>query len=393
MMRGFKKSAFAFTAIAAATSLVLAGCSGGGTDGSATQPTDGGGGEVTIPIGATLPLTGFGAPYGISMQKGLEIGIEQAQAALDGVTFDVKMTDSQALAGPAVTEGRKLMADEGVPVVVTAFSAPPLAQLAIAEEYQVPLMNGGGNTPDLPGHEWLFNNAFMVEQGGFAMMKYAHEEMGVNSVAVVVDSSYPESTVAAYEEIWKSVAPDGSIAVEFIPNDTTDAGPNLDKLLATNPDAIFLSANGAALSLVLNQLVQRNVDIPVLSNDGAILGAPEAATLPFPVYYANASAVASPEFTAAFGQAYDGEEPDFLALANYNIGLIIGQVVEKLRAEGQEITGANFQKVLADTNNVYIVDGGAELRYNDRHIADQDAVIIKYENGTGETIAEGISTQ
>jgi len=396
-MRGFKKSALVLTAFAAATSLILAGCSGGGSSGDTGGSTAGSGGgsteAVTIPIGATLPLTGFGAPYGISMQKGMEVGIEKAQADLEGVTFDLQMADSEALAGPAVTEGRRLMADVGVPVLATAFSAPPLAQLDIAEQYQVPLMNAGGNTPDLPGHEWLYNNAFMVEQGGFAMMKYAHEEMGVDSIAVIIDSSYPESTVKAYEDIWNSVAPDGSINIEFIPLDTTDAGPNIDKLLGSDPDAIFLSTNGAALSLVLNQLVQRNIDIPVLSNDGAVLGAPEAATLPFPIYYANASASASPEFVAAYQEKFPDEEPDFLALAYYNLALVIGQVVEKLRADGQEVTGANFQSVLSDTSNVYIVDGGTELRYNDRHVADQDAVIVKYENGKGETIAEGIATQ
>lgn len=381
MMRGTSRTWAAVVAIAAAGAL-LVGCSGtgGGT-------TDSG----TVTIGATLPLTGFGAPYGKSMQEGLEIGLKTAEDNLgNGTKFDLIMTDSQAVAGPAVTEGRKLMADKGAVAVVTAFSAPPVAQLAIAEQYKVPLLNGGGNTPDLVGHDWLFNNAFMVNQGGYAMMKYAYDELGVKSIAIIIDSSYPESTVAAYTEIWNAISGEDP-NIQFIPLDTTDAGPNIDKALATNPDAIFLSTNGAALSLVLNQLTQRNVNVPVLSNDGAILGAPEAATLPFPVFYANSSSEASPEFSAAYKAAY-GTEPDFLALANYNIGLIIGQAVGMLQDAGKDVTGANLQAIFSDTSVVYEVDNGGTLSYNSEHFADQDAVIVKYEGGVGETIATGIST-
>lgn len=374
-------------AVLAASALALAGCSSNGGGGG----NNGGDGSTEVVVGATLPLTGFGAPYGLSMKEGMEIGIADAQEALDGTTLKLEMTDSQAAAGPAVSEGRKLMADEGAAVVATAFSAPPLAQLSIAEQYQVPLMNAGGNTPDLANHEWLFNNSFGVAQGGYAMMDYAHNELGVNSLAVIVDSSYPESMPDAYIELWNEVAPGEPISVEYIASDTTDAGPNIDKLLAGDPDAFFLSTNGAALSLVLNQLVQRNISIPVLSNDGAILGAPEAATLPFLVYYANNSTVASEEFTAAYNEAY-GKDPDFLALAYYNMSLVIGQVVAKLQESGEEINGANFQNVLADTSNTYTVDGGATLQYGEDHFANVEASIVKYENGQGTVVAEDVPT-
>src|SRR5271154_146735 len=65
-----------------------------------------------IPIGATLPLSGTGAVYGKSMPQGLDRGLKQPPAKLDGVPFRLTARDPQAAAGPAVTEARKLMGDD-----------------------------------------------------------------------------------------------------------------------------------------------------------------------------------------------------------------------------------------------------------------------------------------
>jgi ABC-type branched-subunit amino acid transport system substrate-binding protein len=343
-----------------------------------------------IPIGATLPLSGTGAVYGKSMLQGLELGLKQASAKLDGVTFRLIARDSQDAAGPAVTEARKLMGDDHVPVVVTAYAAPPLAQLKISEQYKVPLMNGGGNTPDLAGKKWLFNDAFMVTQGGYAMMKFTAENLGVKKLSILIDTNYAAATGESYNAIWKKLTGNDA-TVEFIPFDATDAGPYLDKLLADKPGALFLSVGGTTLSLVLTQLTQRKLPIPVVSNDGALIAAPEANSANYPIYYAAPAAAASAALTKDYKSAYTGD-PDFLAVQNYNLGLIVGQVVGKLKAAHKEIDGANFEAVLDDPKNTYIVDGDAKTSLNSQHIAAQDASIVKVENGKSTVAAQNIAT-
>ena len=385
MMRENKRRILIAATSAVAVTALLAACSSssGGSGSSSGK---------TITIGSTLVLTGPDAAYGKLQLQGLELGLADAQkASKNGTKFNLISTDSQAEAGPAVTEGRKLMADDKVPMVVTGFSAPPLAQLGIAEQYSVPLMNGAGNTPDLEGHDWLFNNAFMVSQAGYAIMKYAYQKLGVKKIAVIIDSTYPEDTVAAYKKLWKEVS-GGNATVEYIDQATTDATPNVEKALASKPDALLLSSNGNALSLVLNELTQQGVTIPILGNDGAILGSPQASTIKFPVYYANSTSVPSAKFLSEYKARFHST-PDFESLADYNLALVFGQVVAKLQAEGKPITGANVHKILDDAKNVYTVDGGAKLSYTDPgHISAQNADIVKFAGGTSTTIATGIST-
>lgn len=367
---------------------MLAACSSssgpGATAGSTTSS-----GSTTVVVGATLPLTGTGAVYGKSMLQGLQLGLKDAQAQLTGVTLKLKALDDQALAAPAVAAARQLLAQDKAQVIVTAYSAPPLAQLPLAEQFKVPLLNGGGNTPPLSGHAWLFNDAFMVSQGGSAMMKYAHDTLGVKKLSVMIDSNYPQETQTAYESIWNKLS-GANPAVQFVPADTTDAGPPLDKLLASHPDALFLSVGGTTLSLVVSQLEQRNLRIPVISNDGAVIATPGALKAQFPFYYATPAKVASATLNSAYTAAY-GAAPDFLAVQNYNLGRIIGAGVASLMTAKKPVTGANLQALFNDTSATFAVDGGT-ISFTSDHIASQDAAIIELVGGKSTTVSANVPT-
>ena len=80
-----------FCAIAIASASLLA-CGGGSYD-----P------DTMIFIGATGPLTGGEASYGISVQRGATVAVEEINAAggLNGYTFYFDMRDDQAQATPA----------------------------------------------------------------------------------------------------------------------------------------------------------------------------------------------------------------------------------------------------------------------------------------------------
>jgi ABC-type branched-subunit amino acid transport system substrate-binding protein len=242
----------------------------------------------------------------------------------------------------------------------------------------------------LAGKKWLFNDAFMVTQGGYAMMKYTAETLGAKKLSVIIDTNYSPVTADSYKAIWKKLTGNDA-TVEFIPFDATDAAPYLDKVLADKPDALFVSVGGTTLSLVLTQLTQRKLPIPVISNDGALIAAPEANSANYPIYYAAPAASASAALTKDYKSAYNGD-PDFLAVQNYNLGLIIGQVVGKLKAAHQEISGANFEAVLDDPKNTYIVDGDAKTSLNSEHVAAQDASIIKLEGGKSAVVARNVAT-
>ena len=337
-----------------------------------------------ITIGATLPLSGPLGPYGPFMQRGLELGLKDAEATLGGTKLKLKTLDSQAQASLSVTQARSLVTRDKAIAIVTAAGAPPVAQLKIASQYKVPLLNGAGNTPDLVGHAWLYNNAFMVEQGGYAAMKYAADKLKAKKTSILIDTNYPPSTAKAYKDIWKKLT-GTTPRTQFVPYDASDAGPYIDKMLSDKPDVIFLSVGGSTLSLVLKQLVQRGVTIPMASNDGAVLAVPEGKSLPFKVYYANPATVASASLTKKYKAAYKGDL-NFLVWQNYNLGRAIGAGIAMLAKRGQAITGENLNKIFDNPANKFPSDTGT-MSFTSRHIVAQNATIIEVTKGKSKQVA------
>ena len=354
--------------------VVIAAC-GGSTSGSS--------GKKEVLVGATLPLTGPIGPYGKSMLQGLQLGLQDSQKQLTGVTLKLNALDDAGNAAPAVTQARQLMSSGAVAVV--SATGIPLAQLALAEQYKIPLLNGGGNIPELEGHDWLFNDAFMQTEGGAGMMRYGFTSLGFKKIAIGLTSDYPQTTGTALQSIWQGIS--GQTApVYFIPIDTTNAGPYIDKVLSTHPDALYFAVTGTALELTLTQMQQRSVNIPVLAGDGALLAAPEANKVSFPIYYANPGQPASATLSSEYKAAYNSD-PDFLSVQFYNLGLIIGQAVGVLQSSGKALTGANMQALLNDTNQKFVGDGGTAMSFDSKHVAAQPVQIVKVSKGQSTVVA------
>lgn len=364
----------ALVGVVAAITALASACGSGSSTASGNQ---------TVLIGATLPLTGPIGPYGKSMLQGLQLGLQDSQKSLTGVTLKLNALDDAGNAAPAVTQARQLMSS-GAMAVVSA-TAIPLAQLALAQQYKVPLLNGGGNIPDLEGHDWLFNDAFMQTEGGAGMMRYAFNSLGIKNFAIVLTSDYPQATGTALQDIWRGIS--GQTApVYFIPIDTTDAGPYIDKALSTHPDGLYFAVTGTALELTLTQMQQRGVNIPVLAGDGALLAAPEANKVTFPIYYANPGQPASANLASEYKTAYSSD-PDFLTVQFYNLGLILGQSVGVLKSQGKALTGANLQALLNNTNQKFVGDGGIQMSFDSKHVAAQPVEIVKVTAGQSTVVA------
>ena len=85
-------------ALIGAMTLTTFGCGGGDAEQGAAEQ----GGEATaIKVGGTGPLTGGASIYGLAVQRGAEIAVEEVNA-LGGVQFELKMEDDAHDAEKAV---------------------------------------------------------------------------------------------------------------------------------------------------------------------------------------------------------------------------------------------------------------------------------------------------
>jgi branched-chain amino acid transport system substrate-binding protein len=233
----------------------------------------------SIVVGATLPLTGLGAAYGTIMQEGMQLGFAEAEkSGVAGATkFKLEIRDSQALPAQSVSLTRDLV-NAGAVAIVSAFTAPPLAQVPIAARSKVPVFNGGGNDPALLGRDYLWNDVMMLDQEAKVGMQYASETLKAKKIGILFETSYTPTALSSIEAAWKDVGGTESVS-ETVDLAATSVGPQLEKLLAAKPDAIYLAIDGNISSLAFKELGQRNVKIPLITYSGGAV-VPEAKSTP-----------------------------------------------------------------------------------------------------------------
>lgn len=119
-----------FAVVMAVAMLALTACGGGKSGGDEPQPAGSGSSSAapaggTIVIGASGPLTGDASSYGISVQKGAELAVEEINAnggTAFGLQLAFNMKDDKATAADASTAFGQLM-DEGMQVSLGAVTS------------------------------------------------------------------------------------------------------------------------------------------------------------------------------------------------------------------------------------------------------------------------------
>lgn len=124
--------------VVALAGALITGCTAGDPD---TVRTDG-----TLVVGASLELTGSGAPAGIAAGNALELALEQINAAgvtVGGRTLAVRLVvrDNRSDAGTARTQARALVEDDEAAVLIGGGQLETAGAIAkIAESERVPLL-------------------------------------------------------------------------------------------------------------------------------------------------------------------------------------------------------------------------------------------------------------
>lgn len=309
--------------------LVAAGCGGGDTTTTTAAPaetTTSAAPETTtttaalgdVKIGATLPLSGWAANYGVEAQRGTEMAVEEVNAAggVNGRKVVVIFEDTAADAKQAVTATQKLIEVDKVQAIVgTLFSAEALAQAPIVERAQIPLIVGQANHPDIPGAgEYIFMQNPSAETDGTAMARYAMEVLGKKKAAILAgESAYGR---VAIDILQKTFSAGGGEVVfsEIAPMDMADFKTLLGKVKDSGADILFL-INLPRTGQIIREESELGMSLPVggdsMLRDRAVTAEAgdlmEGAFLPMPGPVSAAAVAQSQAFEDLYKQKY-GEE-------------------------------------------------------------------------------------
>ena len=244
--------------------LTLASCTSSGGD---TAPTE------EIVIGEYGSLTGEDATFGTSTKNGIEIAVDEINAAggLLGKKVRVIVEDDQGKAEEAQIVVTKLITkDKVVAVLGEVASSRSLAAAPVAQQYGVPMISPSSTNVEVTRKgDYIFRVCFLDPFQGLVMAKFATNTLKLTKVAVLRDikSDYSVGLANAFIENFKNMG--GTIVGdESYSAGDTDFNAQLTSIKARSPQAIFVPGYYTAVGLIARQAKKQGLNVPLLGGDG-----------------------------------------------------------------------------------------------------------------------------
>lgn len=338
-------------------------------------------------IGAILAMSGKADWYGKVMSQGIELAVDEINAAggIDGIKLEAVIEDHKSgVAKEGVVAMNRLINLSHVQAVLTSFSPPTLAISPIADEKEILLLNGGGVSTALIGaSKYLFHNRSLATDLGRAAAKRA-QELGLKRMAQLAwKTDAGDSVVAAVEPYWESKGG------EVVASESMEVGaPNIDtqiaKIRASNPDWVGLWLFSPDPGLALKKIRQFGMDVPVIgieyNADIQKVGGKYTEGYEYTSDYFTPTDPWSKRFAEAY-EARFGEAPEFYAANYYEDVYVAAEAIRRARAKGGDYwNGAKLAAAIRENPTFDSVYGGT-MTYQDNGVAQKRVALFRIEGG------------
>lgn len=382
----------------AASVLVLCALSGcekkqpaGGDGGAAPTPAPAPVAEApadadTILFGEVGSLTGAQATFGISTKNGIQMAIDEVNAA-GGVTVDgkakkiaVRVYDDQGKSEEAANAVTRLINQDKVVVILgEVASSNSLAMAPKAQAAGVPMITPSSTNPKVTEvGDYIFRVCFIDPFQGTVMAKFATETLKAKNVAILKDnkSDYSLGLTQFFNETFTRLG--GTIITEeaYSQGDTDFRG-QLTAIKGKSPDAIYVPGYYTDVGVVARQARELGLKAPLLGGDGwessklfelggsAISGS----------YFSNHYSTDDPtprvqNFIAGYEKKY-GSKPDSLGALGYDAAMV---AIEAIKRAGS-VDGSKLRDAIAQTKEHPGIAGSITLDANRNAV--KPAVILQ----------------
>lgn len=232
----------------------------------------------TIKIAVPSPYTGPAAAYGDNVKAGVEMKVEEVNAAggVDGKTIDAEYLDEQCDPKEAATVSTKISMDDAIVGIVGHLcSSAHLAALPIYVRKGIPAISPTATNvsiseknKDRKGTVWSFRDVYRDDFQGAFLARYAKEALDLKSIAVFYENNdYGIGLKEAFVKEAKKIGLD-VVGEEAYVKGTTDFTPQLTSLKEKNPEGLFISGYYNEGALIASQAKKLGMDVPKFGADG-----------------------------------------------------------------------------------------------------------------------------
>lgn len=378
----------AVTLLLAFVLVMTAGC--GGTDANKTETKPAATDAAEVILGANFELSGAVAVYGQTKMNGVEIAIDEINKAggilgkqVKLIKYDNKGDDAEALS----LTTRLMTEDKIVTMLGPVTSGRVMVAVPVSEQFKIPLVTGTGTAAaitvaDGKVNQYAFRICYTDEYQGKLAGKFAATSLGGKTAAMLVNQN-DDYSIGLSEAFKTTFEENGGKVIEQVSftNDDVNFNTALTKIIATNPDVLYVPAYYEQDALIAKQARELGYTKPIIGGDGwdsadYLLQTAGAAALQ-EVYFVNHyfsgdSEPAVKAFVDAYTAKYN-ETPSSFSALGYDTAMFVKDAIERAGS----LDPVAIRDAMAATKEFKGITGN--LAMGENHDPIKSAVIISFD--------------
>lgn len=367
---------------------LLAGCSGsststsdqGSTSGKDKNTNDTSVGKDMLTMGAIFPLTGNGATYGKMYKQGVELAIEEINAAggVDGKQLAVKYEDGRGEPKASVQAAQSLAA-KNYPFIMSAYTGVTLGILPIAERNKIAVINGGGQGDNLAGASpYLFNTIPLLGLEVEVLAKYLGEEKSELKKAYViyVDDDSGRSGLDKFSEEF------AKYGGEVIGSGSHKLGETnfralLTQAKAKKPDIIYIASHGQDAKNTIDQARELGIDVQIVNTSWTVI--PEIVSDPNAQGIIHTSIAFNPnkDWLTKYKEKYGTDQVSSYVSNYYDAVKIFAKAYEYAVEKGYGTDGEAIAKAISEIKKFESANGTITFKDDGTSVRQIDISVIE----------------
>ena len=227
----------------------------------------------SIKIGGIFPLSGPVAVYGVEAKNGIELAIEEINAAggINGKSVVLISEDDEGNPEKTVNAFKKLTTKDKVTMIIGSLTSGCTAAITTLAQNQNVLLIAPAATMEsiTDAGNFIFRACFIDPFQGTVGGKFSSETLKAKKAAVLYDIANDYS-IGLYENFKKAFLASGGImaAEESYTTNDMDFNAQITKIKNANPDVVYLPDYYATVALIAKQLRAQGVNASIVGADG-----------------------------------------------------------------------------------------------------------------------------
>lgn len=345
----------------------------------------------TIKLGLNFELSGEVASYGQAEVQGIELAIEQVNAAggINGKQIELVKRDNKSDAAEATSIATYLATQEKVSVILgAATSGLTKAQVPVANQYEVPLISPSATADDVTNdgvivEPFIYRVSFIDSFQGITMANFAVENLGKSKAVILGDQSsdyakgLAETFTAQFTDNGGTV-----VAQEAYVSGDQDFNSVLTLIGQMDFDVLFVPGYYQEVGLIIKQARESGITTPILGGDGfdsPVLFELAGNDALVEIYFSQAYSSLDEDpmvtkFISDFSDKY-GVEPNAFSALGYDSAMLAVDAIKRAGSEDPKLVN----EALQSTVNFAGVTGS--ITVDEWHNAVKSAVVLEIQNG------------